>query len=150
MYEGTVNGPIVVKVNYEFYQFSVHITKQSDPESARPTGTKIGTYTISKADNWTWRMTGLPVTGKDASGNTLYYTYYVVEQPVTNYTPSYSNNLGIPSGTITIKNTAVENPTITLPQTGGTGTGLYTLAGLTLCAGAALGLMKKRRKGGCD
>lgn len=150
MYEGTVNGPIVVKVNYEFYQFSVHITKQSDPESARPTGTYFGTYTISKADNWTWRMTGLPVTGVDASGNTLYYTYYVVEQPVTNYTPSYSNNLGIPSGTITIKNTAVENPTITLPQTGGTGTGLYTLAGLTLCAGAALGLMKKRRKGDCD
>ena len=117
---------------------------------APPQGTKIGTYTISKADNWTWRMTGLPVTGVDASGNTLYYTYYVVEQPVTNYTPSYSNNLGIPSGTITIKNTAVENPTITLPQTGGTGTGLYTLAGLTLCAGAALGLMKKRRKGDCD
>ena len=146
-YEGTVNDSIVVKVNYPSNDFSVKITEQSDPESARPTGTKIGTYTISKADNWTWRMTGLPVTDE---GNTLYYTYYVVEQPVTNYTPSYVNNLGIPSGTITIKNTAVENPTITLPQTGGTGTGLYTLAGLTLCAGAALGLMKKRRKGDCD
>lgn len=69
----------------------------------------------------------LPLTGTDADGNTVYYTYYVVEHGVTNCTTAYENNGGIASGTIVIKNTESENPAYTLPETGGAGTTPYTM-----------------------
>ena len=91
----------------------------------------------------------LPLTGTDADGNTVYYTYYVVEHGVTNCTTAYENNGGIASGTIVIKNTESENPAYTLPETGGAGTTPYTMGGFLLMTSAALLLLYnhfKRRK----
>lgn len=156
---------IVVDVNDSKGKFSVMITKISDPESGNtgsgdeeetggdtsttPSGTLYGTYTISNTDGWTWTKGDLPLTGTDADGNTVYYTYYVVEHGVTNCTTAYENNGGIASGTIVIKNTESENPAYTLPETGGAGTTPYTMGGFLLMTSAALLLLYnhfKRRK----
>ena len=98
----------------------------------------------------TWKETHSDLELLDDNGNAL--DYYVVETAVEGYDTTYDYGAegasSLTSGTVMIKNT--KTPSYELPQTGGTGTGLYTLAGLTLCAGAALGLMKKRRKGDCD
>lgn len=148
---------IVVDVGDSVEKFSVSITKISDPEttdpdeppSAEPAGTRYGTYTIFNTDGWTWSKDDLPLTGKDGDGNTLYYTYYVVEHSGANYNASYDNNDGIVSGTITIKNTESDTPVYELPETGGGGTTPYTVGGLALMAGAGLLLLynhSKRRK----
>ena len=121
----------------------------SEPPSAEPVGTLYDTYTISNTGGWTWSKDDLPLTGKDEAGNTVYYTYYVVENSGTNYSTSYENNGGIVSGTITIKNTESDTPVYTLPETGGGGTTPYTVGGLALMAGAGLLLLynhSKRRK----
>lgn len=98
----------------------------------------------------TWKAVHSDLELLDDNGNAL--DYYVVETAVDGYDTTYDYGAkgasSLTSGIVTIKNT--KTPSYELPQTGGTGTGLYTLAGLTLCAGAALGLMKKRKKGGCD
>ncbi|MCI6084335.1 LPXTG cell wall anchor domain-containing protein, partial [bacterium] len=148
---------IVVDVGDSVEKFSVSITKISDPEttdpdeppSAEPAGTLYSTYTITKDGGWTWIKDDLLLTGKDEAGNTLYYTYYVVEHSGANYSTSYDNNGGIASGTITIKNTESDTPVYTLPETGGGGTTPYTVGGLALMAGAGLLLLynhSKRRK----
>lgn len=121
----------------------------SETPSTKPTGTNIGTYTITKDSGWTWIKDDLPLTGKDGDGNTIYYTYYVGEHNGANYNASYDNNDGIVSGTITIKNTESDTPVYTLPETGGGGTTPYTVGGLALMAGAGLLLLynhSKRRK----
>lgn len=121
----------------------------SEPPSTEPAGKLYGTHTISNTDGWTWSSADLPLTGKDGDGNTLYYTYYVVEHSGANYNASYDNNDGIVSGTITIKNTESDTPVYTLPETGGGGTTPYTVGGLALMAGAGLLLLynhSKRRK----
>ncbi|MBO5170395.1 MAG: LPXTG cell wall anchor domain-containing protein [Oscillospiraceae bacterium] len=156
---------IVVDVSDSKGKFSVMITKISDPESGNtgsgdeeetggdtsttPSGTLYGTYTVSNTDGWTWTKGDLPLTGTDADGNTVYYTYYVVEHGVTNCTTAYENNGGIASGTIVIKNTESENPAYTLPETGGAGTTPYTMGGLLLMAAAGFFLLynhSKRRR----
>ena len=86
------------------------------------------------------------MTGTDADGNTVYYTYYVVEHGVTNCTTAYENNGGIASGTIVIKNTESENPAYTLPETGGAGTQSYTMGGFLLLTGAAFLLLYSHTK----
>ena len=124
-------------------------TDPDEPPSAEPVGTLYDTYTISNTGGWTWSKDDLPLTGKDEAGNTVYYTYYVVENSGTNYSTSYENNGGIVSGTITIKNTESDTPVYTLPETGGGGTTPYTVGGLALMAGAGLLLLynhSKRRK----
>lgn len=124
-------------------------TEPDEPPSAEPAGTRYGTYTIFNTDGWTWSKDNLPLTGKDEAGNTLYYTYYVVEHSGANYNASYDNNDGIVSGTITIKNTESDTPVYELPETGGGGTTPYTVGGLALMAGAGLLLLynhSKRRK----
>lgn len=85
------------------------------------------------------------------------YLFYFGDSSETNNLPDDQTmvNRAINLSTYSVGNQLIPNekdttPSYSLPATGGTGTGLYTLAGLTLCAGAALGLMKKRRKGDCD
>lgn len=103
-------------------------------------------FQLSQEENWKKTFTDLPAEGK-TDGEREYYTYYIVEEPSSLYSVTYTKQEAA-SGILTLKNT--KTPRYELPQTGGTGTGLSTLAGLTLCAGAALGLMKKRKKGDCD
>ena len=152
--EATVTEPnIVIDVKDNRGNFTVSIEKLSDPQSSgeggtstAPTGIKQYTFTITHVGGWSWRSTDLPKTGKDSEGNTIYYSYYVQEKPVANYTTEYENNSGIASGTITIKNTANENPSYELPETGGTGTIWYTLGGLLLSMAAVYLLYKKSNK----
>ncbi|MCI6730767.1 MAG: Cna B-type domain-containing protein [Lachnospiraceae bacterium] len=107
------------------------------------------TVTIDSSAGWTHTFTDLPLTGTDTDGNTANYYYYVEEVSVPNYTTSYDNNGGIQSGTITVTNQAVENPTFELPETGGPGTRIaYTLGSiLMLLASAAFLYIKKRNDG---
>lgn len=120
-------------------------TQGSTP--AVPEGTLVKTVTLDNTNNWTHTFTDLPLTGLDENGNTVSYYYYVVEEPNANFQASYENNEGIQQGTITVTNKVLDNPTYTLPNTGGMGTSMFTLAGLALSIGACLGLVKKRRKG---
>lgn len=122
----------------------------------------LGTFTISQAGNWKWGSDREPLLpdGLLAEEYTLVqslgqkakvtYTYFVTEKVDPNaaehFTVEYDNNDGITEGTVTMKNT-LESPKYSLPQTGGRGTVGYTLAGIVLCLGAAIGLTQKRRKG---
>ena len=112
----------------------------------------VGTYTIGpNTDAHGWRLTidNLPKQGVDDEGNTVYYTYYIVENN-GNYSTKYDNNGGIASGTITVTNTESDTPGYVMPETGGAGTQLYTAGGalLTAAAGILLYIQNKRRKEG--
>ena len=107
-----------------------------------------GTYTIYSANDWIWSKDDLPLTGKVDDGNTVYYTYYVVEHDGTNYSTAYENNNGIVSGTITIKNTESDNPDYQLPETGGPGTIKYIMGGILLMLASVLLYIKQHIKEG--
>lgn len=120
--------------------------------------------TLSPGNGYKWSSDGfdidpdqpgvqpLPFTQKDAAGKTWYYTYVVKEVNASAaYTVSYSNMQGdelvsMSSGTIRVTNTRLENPPVSLPNTGGIGTTVFTLAGLALTGGAGLGLCKTKAK----
>ena len=51
----------------------------------------------------------------DDEGNTVYYTYYIVENN-GNYSTKYDNNGGIASGTITVTNTESDTPGYVMPE----------------------------------
>ncbi len=103
--------------------------------------TLIGEVTLNSDNNWSYEWSDLEV------GDDIYY--YVKEVGIhSGYTVSYMNNSGIHSGEIVITNKMEEQP-VTLPETGGTGTYLYTLGGVLLIAGAALLMyINFMRKGG--
>ena len=83
----------------------------------------------------------------DKNGAPVYYTVKE-DSNLGGYTVSYLNNDGIQYGEITIINKKNEE-TITLPETGGTGTYWYTMGGVLLTAGAAFLIYKKHmQKGG--
>ena len=108
----------------------------------------MDTVTLSTG-NWTWSRSDLPVTGVDEAGNTVSYTYYVVETSTGNYTTKYENNYSA-SGTIKIINTlsdTPETPSYELPETGGAGTSLFTMGGAALAALSLLLGTRQRRRG---
>ena len=108
---------------------------------------KYDTYAVINHDGTLKKeISGLPVTGVDANGATLYYTYYVKEVNTSNWI-GYENNNGITEGTILMKNEVPdETPSYELPETGGIGTTPYTLGGLAmLLCGAVLFLLKRRQ-----
>ena len=121
---------------------------QGNPDSAE----SYGTYTITPDDNGNWRftITDLPKATKNQNGTRgINYLYYVKEVKVNGYTlESAENNSGINSGTIKLVNREVEG--YVLPETGGTGTQMYTTAGLLLMLTSAAYLMyihlKRRRE----
>lgn len=121
--------------------FNVDYTEASDivyTGDSIPIGDVV---TLNSENGWSYEWSNLEV------GDDIYY--YVKEVGThSGYTVSYMNNGGIHSGEIVITNKMEEQP-ITLPETGGTGTYLYTLGGLLLIAGAAFLMYTNfMRKGG--
>lgn len=109
---------------------------------------------LTKADNWTRSYNDLPLTGKNQNGEEVTFSYYVVENPVSDYKISYSNNNGTESktasgvavskGTLIIKNTKIAR--YTLPETGGRGTNALYFAGMAMIAISISTLMIRRAK----
>ena len=158
-YRFTVTESVVVTGKTDdnnLQTITVSITEPADskpdPSPETPEDYLVGTYTIGpNTDAHGWRLTidNLPKQGVDDEGNTVYYTYYIVEN-AGSYSASYDNNGGIASGTITVTNTESDTPGYVLPETGGAGTQLYTAGGalLTAAAGILLYIQNKRRKEG--
>ena len=157
IYEGVVEGAVSISCDDEFANSfkEVNIEILSSPSLSSgdsmsingSDGMLIKSQTISISDGWKYIFENLPLVGTE-NGESVNYYYYVEEVSVPNYTTSYENNGGIQSGTITVINKADDNPEITLPETGGPGTKLYTIGGMLLmaCAGFLLMYNKKRRK----
>lgn len=69
-------------------------------------------FTLPDNGSWSKSFTNLETTGT-VDGRTVYYTYYVREREVSNYTTSYTNNNGITDGVITVTNTSTRTPEYT-------------------------------------
>ena len=135
----TVTGQKVSSVTIELWQML-----EGDPGSAKV----YGTYTVTPDAKGNWRLTvnDLPKATAKADGTKdKDYLYYIKEVNVGGYTlESAENNGGINSGTIKLVNRETDG--YLLPETGGTGTQIYTISGLLLVSTSAVILMKKRRK----
>lgn len=135
----TVTGEQVPSVTLELWQMV-----QGDPTSAKV----YGTYTMTPDEdgNWSLTITDLPKATKntnDTKGTN--YLYYIKEVSVGGFAlESSENNVGINSGTIKLVNRELEG--YDLPKTGGTGTQLYTVAGLLLMLSSAAYLLYIHRK----
>lgn len=93
---------------------------------------------LNAGNNWSGTFTNLDPTTK----------YYVVEEEVSGYTVSYTNdaaNPAVPGATITVTNTK-NAPGYELPATGSTGTAPYTAAGALLMGAALVGGYRRKRK----
>jgi LPXTG-motif cell wall-anchored protein len=130
----TVTGEKVSKVTVELWQMLA-----GAPDSAK----LYGTYTITPDENGNWNLTitDLPKSLENADGTQgTDYLYYIEEVKVRGYDlESTENNVGINSGVIKLFNREQEG--YTLPETGGAGTNLYTMAGLLLMLTSAAYLM---------
>lgn len=123
---------------------------ETDEPAIPEGGTQIGSATLSADNNWFHTFRNLPLSGVDADGNSVTYSYYVVEDPVSGYDTTYENNGGIQSGTITVinkKQDTPETPSYELPETGGAGTSLFTMGGAALAALSLLLGTRQRRRG---
>ena len=116
---------------------------QGDPASAK----LYDTYTMTPDEkgDWSLTITGLPKATRNADGTKgTDYLYYIKEVGVGGYAlESAENNDGINSGTIKLVNRKVDG--YVLPKTGGTGTQMYTVAGLLLIFISAAFLVYKLR-----
>lgn len=79
-------------------------------------GTFVGSHTI-KYENGKWdtvKILNLPLTGYNAKGEPVYYSYYAKETTTGDFRTTYLNNGGVIAGTITIVNTPNDIPRLTL------------------------------------
>ena len=104
-------------------------------------------FSLTMDGGWEKSFVNLPAS-EVVEGVKKYYSYYIVEEPSSRYDISYGDAREVTSGTLQVTNTL--QPTYTLPNTGGAGTGMFTVAGLAVSIGACLGLMTKRRRGNAD
>jgi LPXTG-motif cell wall-anchored protein len=132
--ELTVTKNDVSSITLELWQML-----QGEPGSAK----RYDTYTMTPDEdgNWSLTITNLPRATKNVDGTKgTNYFYYIKEVGVNNYElESAENNTGINSGTIKLVNRRLNG--YTLPETGGAGTNLYTMAGLLLMLTSAAYLM---------
>ena len=110
-------------------------------------GTVYQRVTLSAGYNWSASLDNLPLKGRDANGNEVAYTYEVEENLTENltlsgYTVTYEKN----STTITITNTKVDTGDYELPETGGSGTHMYILAGMMLILASTMLLYNQNRR----
>ncbi len=117
---------------------------------------------IKAIDNWSKKITGLPMYAVSSDGTVLPCYYWAEEvqingKPVAGYQVGYAFDDG-DSGTsftvnaanpgnamIHIKNTPTESPAYELPETGGHGTAPYTAAGMAIMLSAGTIIFFKRR-----
>lgn len=136
---------------------TVHLVQVStSKKDSSVTETTIAKSVISKADLWTTTFDKLPVTGVDAQGNPVNYTYKVIEDPVSGYQTTYSNTgangvtVPISSGEVSIINQAQKS--YLLPKTGGRGIKTIMITGMMMAILAFVLLLimgyKKCLKGG--
>lgn len=112
----------------------------------------VTTVKIEKSAGWKNKLENLPLT----DGNGHSYKYYIVEKSSSNgayYPISYSQNgIGLKNDDVTslmITNKAneVENPPVTMPETGAEGTTwYYVTGGALMCLAAAGYIIRIRRK----
>ena len=139
----TVTGEKVSAVTLELWQML-----EGDPTSAKCYGTY--TMTPDEEGNWSLVIDGLPKATKNADNTKgTEYLYYIKEVGVQGYElEDVINNDGINTGTIKLVNRALEG--YILPETGGIGTQMYTMAGLLLVVISTAFLMynhtKRRRE----
>ena len=130
----TVTGEIISGVTFELWQ---------EQEGVSGSEKLYGTYTmVPDADGkWSYTIKSLPKSvQKDDGTRGANYLYSVKEIAVNGYgLESAENNEGISSGVIKLVNRKLEG--YELPETGGTGTNLYTMAGLLLMLISAAYLM---------
>ena len=86
---------------------NVTISVERPQAGTVPEDAVVDTFQLTKDDNWERTHTLLPRTGVE-NGKNYSYTYYVEETVPDGYTASYTNNDGINTGTITIKNSKEE------------------------------------------
>ena len=122
---------------------------EGEPNTAKV----YGTYTIipDKDGNWSLTVRGLPRALRNEEGTKgKDFLYYIKEAPTGNYAlESSENNGGINSGIIKLVNR--EQDGYVLPETGGAGTKMYTVAGAGLISIGTVCLLYraiKRRKEG--
>lgn len=105
---------------------------------------------VTETGGWLISLGKLPASGTEqinGKATKVYYTYFVQEQPMEGYEVSYEGNSGTVNGMVVITNREIEQ--YVLPETGGTGTWPYTLAGLLIIAAALIYIYKNeftRRK----
>lgn len=97
---------------------------------------------LSEANNWSYTWESLPK--NDGNGDP--YLYTVEETPIANFEITYSQNneQGIQIGNIEITN---KRKGYILPETGGFGAILFTIAGLILIGAFGIGYIVLRRRG---
>ena len=93
----SIAAPPVSSVTVDIYK-SVNADRYDATEA-----NKVGTATLSADNNWTYTFENLE--SVDGSGNKLYYFIRETEFNDSNYTTSYSTDVGVVSGTVTITNT---------------------------------------------
>ncbi|MHC3593272.1 SpaA isopeptide-forming pilin-related protein [Streptococcus suis] len=107
--------------------------------------------TLNHTMNWSRTYHELPKKGKE-EGETVTYSYFVQEHPITGYNTSYQSennevdvatpeNVAIVSGIITIRNVSTRK--YVLPNTGGPGVIMYYLLGVIVLLVVAGGLFYK-------
>jgi hypothetical protein len=153
--------------------FSVYRVTSSSAQSAlagNSVVTQLADVSVTKSSTGAWVGTfEAPTEGTDASGNTVYYTYYIAEQAVTGFAAQYYAE-GVTSGTLGVALTETQltgvvgsvwelngdaivlnYQTYTLPSSGGPGVGAPVAAGCVLAALSLAALfLTRRRKLGCD
>ena len=138
----TVTGDEVESISFEVWRKLDGVPNSDERYYQNPENPNDpqNLYVMTPDEDGNWRMTitGLPKATRNEDGTKgTDYLYYIKEVAVTvtNGANSYVlesdlNNEGINSGTIKLTNKQVEG--YVLPETGGAGTTLYTMAGLLL------------------
>ena len=130
----TVTGEKVESITIELWQ-----QEDGKPNTAK----RYGTYTMTPDTDGNWKLTidKLPKATKNSDGTKgTPYLYYVKEVAVNGFAlDTANNNTGINSGVIKLVNKEIEG--YILPETGGSGTALYTMAGSLLMLTSAAYLM---------
>lgn len=138
-------------------------TKRKEDYAFKSDGTDAnGVFTLTTKENWIKTFENLPLTGKDETGNVIYYGYSVKEvnvgetEVVDNRAGEWivsNGGDGYTSGTIMVRNRKIphtpdtpDSPGYELPATGSTGTAPYTTAGAVLMGAALVGGYRRKRR----